>query len=504
MTAGAGLDSMAGMITGRQGTGPLWTHAPDDRPETAPVTACDAVSGVPPPAGRRRPFGWPVAGVAPGSPLTLVWPSTRCVSGPALLRVTVGLDDREAKILDVRSRATGVRLGCMDVRFADPHQRFGVTLDRRAVRLAMDEGVDIRLAGGGAPLWIFSGPPAPVRHRPHLLPLTPGSERTALFRRLASVDSVQPFGWMEGCVLDAQLDMAAAFPGARRALEGAAGRHLELYLGRGRLEYEDPRGRVADDRIYGIEATLPFAALARLRPGHPAIDLALEAWRARTDAEGCVRDGPTTAEGGYTVGYPMAVIARRRASPGLARAAAAQQLLRRDRLHHRAALHLRRLGDGRLTFRHWARAYAWYLLGLVRTARELDGLVDTRELWAAARATALRVAEAQTELGLWHCFLDAPDSGPEASGSAGIAAALALGHEAGRLGGWAADAAACAWTGLCALLTPDGWLGGSSQANKGGEALQLGGYRVVSGSGTGLLGQLGAALARAAGPGTRQ
>jgi hypothetical protein len=410
------------------------------------------------------------------------------------LRITVALDDREEKLLDIRSAATGSRLGSIDVRFADPHQRFGLALDAAGARAAMEEGVEVRLARGATPLWIFAGPPAPAGHRPHLLPASAGGGPGVLLRRLAAVDSAQPFGWMEGCVLDALTDLAAEFPVARTALQ----RHLDLYVGRGRLEYEDPRGRVADGRIYGVEATLPFAALARLRPRHPALELALAAWRERTDGDGCVRDGPTTAEGGYTAGYPMAVIARRRGSPELARAAVRQQLARRDRLIAGGALHLRQLEDGRRTFRHWARAYAWYLLGLVRTARELDAcrLAPTAERWAAARAAARTAVDTQAADGLWACFVDAPESGPEASGSAGIAAALALGHGAGALDRRAAEAATRAWAALTRHVTADGWLAGSSQANKGGEALQRGGYRVLSGSGTGLLGQLGAALAR--------
>lgn len=446
--------------------------------------------------GSRCPFRWPATCVEPGATLRLAWQSSSRVPGPAVLRITVALDDREEKLLDVRSGVTRAHLGCVDVRYADPHQRFGLALDPAGARAALDEGVDVRLARGSTPLWIFAGPPAPARHRPHLVPAGAGGARAALFRRLAAIDSVQPFGWMEGCVLDALTEMAAAFPGARALLGRAAARHLDLYLGRGRLEYEDPRGRVADGRIYGVEATLPFAAVARLRPRHPALELALEAWRALTDGDGCVRDGPTTAEGGYTVGYPMAVIARRRGSPELARAAVRQHLARRDRLLEGGALHLRQLEDGRRTFRHWARAYAWYLLGLVRTARELRGLVPTAELWAAARRAAGAVVEAQGADGLWSCFLDAPSSGPEASGSAGIAAALALGHEAGGLERWAAGAAGRAWAALSSHLTVDGWLAGSSQANKGGEALQRSGYRVISGSGTGLMGQLGAALVR--------
>ncbi|HXM55677.1 MAG TPA: glycoside hydrolase family 88 protein [Candidatus Dormibacteraeota bacterium] len=431
-----------------------------------------------------------------------MWPPGPRVAGPALLRLTVALDDREEKLVEVRT-ATGIALGSVDVRFADPHQRFGLTLDAERARLAAEEGVELRLARATTPLWIFAGPPAPARHRPHLVALRQGDERSRLSRRLAAVDSVQPFGWMEGCVLEALTDMAAAFPGDGARVERAARRHLGLYLGRGRLEYEDPRSRVADGRIYGVEATLPFAVVARLLPCHPAIDLAVDAWRTLTDGDGCVRDAATTAEGGYTVGYPMAVVARGRGLPELGRAAVRQQLVRRERLLAHGAVHLRQLAGGRRTFRHWARAYAWYLLGLVRTARELDGMVDTDELWAAFRRTARSVVDAQGRGGLWYCFIDMDDSGVEASGSAGIAAALALGHEAGRLERWAADAAVRAWAGLTACLTPDGWLAGSSQANKGGEQLQLCGYRVISGSGTGLMGQLGAALVRLAARGVR-
>jgi hypothetical protein len=43
-------------------------------------------------------------------------------------------------------------------------------------------------------------------------------------------------------------------------------------------------------------------------------------------------------------------------------------------------------------------------------------------------------------------------------------------------------------------LTPDGFLGGVAQSNRGGEALQRGGYRVISQMAMGLMGQLIAAV----------
>jgi Glycosyl Hydrolase Family 88 len=492
LTALTGVQSMGKMVRDPEGLGTMRAWTPRGGGADADAAVGWVASRAVPWVG-RRPFGWPMAGVAPGVPLAIGWPGHRGSAGPALLRLTVAVDDRQDRLLEVRSAAARVPLGRLVVRCADPHQRFGLALDARAAALALDEGVEVRLLRGTGPLWVFAGAAAPVRHRPHLLPAAGGDEQAELLRRLASVDSVQPFGWMEGCVLDAQIELAAALPAARGALLRAARRHLAMYLPGGRLVYEDPRGRVADDRLYGIEATLPFAALARLDPTHPALDGAVRWWRERADADGCVRDAATTAEGGYTVGWPMAAIARRRGSRELARLAVRQQLVRRERLRHGGVLHLRQLADGRRTFPNWARAHAWHLLGLVRTARALDGLVDTTDLWAAAGRAAEEVAGAQTERGLWHCFVDAPATGPEASGTAGIAAALALGREAGRLDRWAGEAAARAWAGLRDLLTPDGWLAGSSQANKGGEALQRGGYRVVSGSGTGLVGQLAAA-----------
>jgi len=48
--------------------------------------------------------------------------------------------------------------------------------------------------------------------------------------------------------------------------------------------------------------------------------------------------------------------------------------------------------------------------------------------------------------------------------------------------------------GLKTHLTPDGFLGGVSQSNKGGEALQRGSYRVIFQMAMGLMAQLVAAL----------
>ena len=56
------------------------------------------------------------------------------------------------------------------------------------------------------------------------------------------------------------------------------------------------------------------------------------------------------------------------------------------------------------------------------------------------------------------------------------------------------DNAQVTWRGLQAHLCVDGMLDGGAQSKQGGEALQRGDYRVLTLLGTGLMGQLAAAL----------
>ncbi|GAA4399201.1 hypothetical protein GCM10023187_10680 [Nibrella viscosa] len=87
-----------------------------------------------------------------------------------------------------------------------------------------------------------------------------------------------------------------------------------------------------------------------------------------------------------------------------------------------------------------------------------------------------------------------PETGPETSGTAGIAAALAIGHNWGRLPQSYEKVVHTAWNGLKSHLTPDGYLRGTAQANKGGEDLQRNGFRVISPYTLGFLGQIQAAM----------
>jgi rhamnogalacturonyl hydrolase YesR len=270
----------------------------------------------------------------------------------------------------------------------------------------------------------------------------------------------------------------------------------------GRLHYEDLHGRPADGAFTTIEATLPLGVIVKYRPDHPVISRALEFWDSRrASGGGDVIDGRTvTAEGSYTVAYPLAAIASRLAREDLAGEAVRQTLLRRDWLAKGNDFYLRYdQRSGERSFRNWARALAWYTLGMTRTWIELKQsdyaeLPGVGELEAGIRRIAEVALSRRQPNGLWSCFTDEPDTGIDTSGSAGIAAALALGANYGLLPQRCLVAAGESLNALVPYLTPDGILSGVAQHNAGGPELQRCGYRVMSQMGMGLMAQLYAAI----------
>jgi len=470
----------------------------------------------PPPVGKRFPFGWKAAAVGGGENMTarLCWPDDAdlaCV-GEAVqvrLRITAALDVREELQLEAVAAESRRRLGVFDIRYASPLQPFEIELSPAHLEAILGEGLELQpVSGGNEPFRILAPDPAFIERAPLLFPHLllvgrdadrPGSRVRHMLRSLASLSSLQPFGWLEGCVLDGLTDLGRAL--ADRKFEDAAREHLGLFCDANHvLTYEDPRSEPADGRVYGIEGTLPFAAWARLQPDHPALERAIDLWRSRTREDGVVcGSGMLSAEGSYTVAYPMAVLARVRGDAELAEKAVRQLEVRREQLSLPGGeLHLRSYADGSRTFRHWARAHAWYLLGLIRTLNELraagysgSGVSRCADEFVRAANVALGF---QANDGLWSVFVDEPSTGTDASGSAGIAAALALGANAGLLPASSRTAAGHAWQALLSHLTPDGILAHVAQSNKGGEALQRSGYRVMFQMASGLLGQLYAAL----------
>lgn len=456
-------------------------------------------SNPPLPPGKTVPFDWPYAEIpAGGEGLRLTWPAaTRLPTGPALFRLTSATDVREVCQVDVLSGKTDRVLGEIDMRFAHYHQPFEWSISAADLPEILSNGLRLRLKTGTKQLWIFcatpDGGPVPPAFLPHLFAGS-GSE-TAWQERLLSLDSVQTFGWMEGCVLDG---IQAMVPRTPRA-QGVLGQHLDLFFGNDRFRYETLNNERSEGRIHTVESLLPFAILAQTNPAHPALRTAVEFALQHADANGVIADGTgpnrmIKTEECYTISYPLAVLAKRLAQPRLAELAAQTALARVQGLRRGNRIYQRGVAGQEPFFENWARGVAWYLLGLARTLAHLPPGPAAETLKTDFRQAADAVMGYQQGGGLWACFLHQPETGLETSGSAGIAAALAVGHRQGLLPESARRSALRAQRALGDFLTPDGFLKGTAQVNKGGEGLQRGGFRVISPYTLGFLGQLDAAL----------
>jgi rhamnogalacturonyl hydrolase YesR len=306
---------------------------------------------------------------------------------------------------------------------------------------------------------------------------------------------------MEGCVLDGMYDVYAST--GSQAIFRAIQQHLEAYLHKKKMSPQKAGPRVVNGKIVGdvVEEHLPLAVLSRLDPDHPAISAAISFWNAHKQEDSAIFDNETrtiTTEGAYTVAYPMAVIAYIRQNEALADLSLKQLLSRRDHLTDTNAIYLRRNMDTRATsFRNWNRGCAWYMLGWIKTLVSLQHVLPDTALEEASqefRRVAELAAKYQDYSGLWHCFWDRQESGLETSGSAGLAAAFAIGARIGLLDASFITRARLTWNALQSSMSPDGLLTGVAQTNQGGEELQMSGYRTIFPMGMGLVAQLGAEL----------
>ncbi len=476
------------------------------------------------PAGKRIPFGWAAKAVdRMGSrrETRLKIVRTDREDAPvaseyasAFFRITAAIDVREEKRIEVVLPHGGEAIGTMDIRYAYALQVFEIPVAARFIPDIVRRGLHLRMSLGEQPLWFFDGADAagrdiPPTLLPHLLLVRQAENESdrisSFYRQLASLSSIQPFGWMEGCVLDGLFDLRSACP-ANPGWDKAIRAHWGKFVAEdGGLIYENPRSEPADRRIYGIEGVLPFAVIAKLSPAHPLLDRAIAFMTAhRLGDDGLIADGPITAEGSYTIAYPLAVLARQRERADLAELAVQNLLIRRRALGIDRGLCWTYQDGGRAYERYvnWARACAWHMLGLTRSILELRRMSEsirpsTRELEEECRRMAELARSYQGSDGLWSCFVDDAATGVDTSGSAGMAAAIALASGHGLLPGGFLSGAERAYAGLQAYLTPDGLLTGVAQSNRNGEKLQRSGYRVISQMAMGLMGQLGAALGRA-------
>lgn len=472
------------------------------------------------PVDKRVPFGWTMEAVEPavtGNATLLKLspdnrPALRSLDGDCrvYLRLTVAIDIREEKRLQVSLPGSGKAIGEFDIRFGYALQPFELSIASDDAPDVLAQGVRLRLTSGEQPFWFLTDAgsvPGCETLLPHLLIAERGKGGAGeLLSRLASAASLQPFGWMEGCVLDALYDLNQVSP-KNSAYREALRLHVDHFLpAEGGLVYENPRSEPVDGTVYGIEGSLPFAVIAKLQPEHPVIELALTFWRSRaSEPNKVIADGThITTEGAYTVAYPISVLARLRGDKELADLAISNLISRRDMLRTDQGLCwiYPQDKDGN-RYLNWARAYAWYMMGQIRVIGELHQMEETKvdpvkleTLESEFRSVAEIALNYQHTDGLWFCMLHEPETGFDTSGSAGIAAAIALGVKLGVLPDVMLGAACRTYLGLLPHLTPDGLLGGVAQSNRDGEKLQRSGYRVLSQMAMGLMGQLAAAIGR--------
>ncbi|MBL8995018.1 MAG: hypothetical protein JNM63_16845, partial [Spirochaetia bacterium] len=369
------------------------------------------------PEGQRVPFEWdcsPIGKEGTLPPATLTWDQKVGLRGKSRLRLTVGIDVRETKRISVLSGATQKNLGEFDIRYAPVFQTFEIFLSEEQTALALSEGAILQMTEGNRALWVFNGKSGttsvPEVLRPHLLmeESEAGHSPKSLdgfLRQMASLASIQPFGWMEGCVLDGLLDLEECFPG--QGFRESAKAHLDLFIQKnGALIYEGPKSNPLDGSLASIEETLMAAFIARFFPGHPSIQIIKDFWASQRTADGAILDhGLLSAEGSYTIGYPLAVLSLFEKSEILAHWALDQVRARQKGLVVGETIYLRLHADGTRSFPNWSRGVAWYFLGLVRTLGVLGKRDDVSDLLGECRRLSAWLLSKRNSENLWNCFI---------------------------------------------------------------------------------------------------
>lgn len=440
------------------------------------------------------PFDWVVGEVpAGGEGVRLTWDKAALPAQSRFrLRITSATDVREVCVLTVKTAVSSKTIGELDMRFAHYMQPFELTIDPADAEAVMQEGVVVQRISGTKPFWFFARtantPSAPDAFLPHLLAYQPpdAGPPDRWKDRLLSLDSVQTFGWMQGVVWDGLHEMSQHSAKAKAVLKD----QLALYLSQNSLVYANLNNVKTVGKISTVESILPFAILAQTNPAHPLLQTAIAFCESHANAAGVIADGTGTTgspadrmlktEECYTVSYPLAVLAKTLKRPELAQLAIQTLQSRINTLEKGTSIYQRGTEQGDLYFKNWGRGVAWYLLGLAKTLAHLPNSDQKQTLVRSFQNAVRKVLTYQQPNGLWYNFFHTPETGFETSGTAGIAAALTYGCKQGFLDATAKKAAQKAQKALLPYMTPDGYLTGTAQVNKGGDALQHNGFRVLS------------------------
>ncbi len=437
-------------------------------------------------AGKATPFNWAYH-LIDNTGITIEWnEKVNTDSFPfARFRISTATDVREPCVFEIRLKESSEKLGELDIRYATYLQVYELILDSGQVKNILEQGVTIQQIKGKQPQAIFSSDDAniPEVYTPHLMVYKDAPAGLDVVKNtLLNRNMYQPFGWMEGVVMDGLQVLAASEPAANKSLQN----RFNQYFTDTSFGYIGLNNTPVSQRVMNVETTLPFALYARFHPQHPALQTAIEFCKKHQDKNGVISDDPQSAnpiiktEECYTVSYPLAVIGTNRHDKELQNIAVTNLMARAAALADSTGIYQRTNNKGGREYKNWSRGVAWYLLGFIRSWQQLKGHPERDKIREEFVRAADYVMLFQQPDGMWYCYMHEPETGVETSGTAGIAAAIKYGYQLGVLNDKAAIAATKATTALMNFLTPDGLLTGTAQVNKGGEALQRSGYRVIS------------------------
>ncbi len=454
-------------------------------------------------ANKRIPLGWPAFPVDAKNlfPVHLKFNTLKEIHGDLHFRITAAIDIREEVLLEAFLPVSGETIASLDIKYAHPFQPFETPVENKWLPEIIRQGLGLRMIKGAQNAWFFQSDANQTDNlglQPQLISGTYPGTKAELFESLYSMNSFSPFGWMSGCVIDALLELSRK--GDRKANK-ILQKHLACFLDDSKgIIFENPMTEPMDGRFNSIEDFLPFAAIASLYPEHPSVQMAVDYCLARMKPDGLIASGDhVTTEGCYTLAYPLAQIAIVRNDRKLASIALDQLVHRIHYLSTNEAIFQRNdLGKG-TGFKNWGRGTTWYLLGMVKTIHLIGNSafadLPQQELVKTEFVRAMKwVCQFQDENGMWCSFVDKPDTLPDTTATAGIAAAIAWGVQQKLLPETEIQKAKKALKSLQNYLTADGFLTHVSQINRGGEVLQANGYRVISQFAMGLMAQLDSKL----------
>ena len=438
-------------------------------------------------AGKATPFNWTYH-LIDSTGISIEWDNDKVntdVFPVARFRISTATDVREPCLLEINLTQSGEKLGELDIKYATYLQVYELILDNGQLKKILEQGLTIRQIKGKQPQAIFGSNDVsiPDVYKPHIL-VSNGAPHgmNEVTNTLLNRNMYQPFGWMEGVVMDGLQVLSASEAVANKSLQN---RFIQYFTDTS-FSYIGLNNTPVNNRVMNVETTLPFALYARFHPQHPAIETALEFCKQHQDKNGVISDDPQSAfptiktEECYTVSYPLAVIGANRQDKELQNIAVTNLLARAAALADSTGIYQRTNNKGGREYRNWSRGVAWYLLGFIRSWQQLKNHPDADKIKAEFVRAAAYVLQFQQTDGMWYCFMHEPETGIETSGTAGIAAALKYAYQLGVLDVKASTAATKATAALMSFITPDGLLTGTAQVNKGGEALQRSGYRVIS------------------------